>query len=647
WRALSFIPVLAIGLARWARYHLYPVGVGLSLSQQMATALWVHVIFCVPYGYLLVRLCQRLSQRIGPYAIGQSYYLDAFGSIIGGLLFVYPLSHYFGQIQIVSAAGGAFLLTEVFCSDRSGHGRWWRRIWPAIFGAGLISAGFVADKPTLPWLIPSGQLAYEGRSPYGQILVARMGDQRVYFRNGAMLFSTNLPESVEQYTHLPLLAHSQPERVLVTGPPLAEVAAAILQHPVREVLFVQPDAALAEALIACGDAANDVRCRAIVADPRNFLTHHPAAFDVIIQTESLPTTLLANRYFTREFASVARRSLRQGGVFSLSLGEFANYFDATRASLIASIARAIREEFRFVAILPGDRLVLVASDLPLNLNFRSALEARQLRTWFVRPGYLTATVEAPDRQQAIARVLSTNVAPNTDAFPMASRLVLMKWLEEYGLRLGPLALIIAGLIVIFLVRMRGAHWPVFAAGMSASGLEYVGLTLVQSVVGTIYYLAPFLVTIFMAGLLGGVVWTNRAKYRPKISHVVLGYCVFCACVSLFTAVSMGVAGLPASWVVRATYGYMALIAIWALILFTLGMLTSAIFSLAGLEGGDDLHSRASWVYAADFVGGAIGAVVFAVVLLPSFGVTAAALVTSVVMGAILLVRRLISQRPAD
>lgn len=639
WRCLAFIPFLAMILVRWARYHVFPVGVGLSLSQQIVAAVCIHVVFCVPAGYLLVRLCQRLTGRMGAYGIGESYYLDALGAIAGGLLFVYPLSHDCGHIQIAAMAGALLIVAETLGHADSTQGNWRGRFWQISLAGLLVSTGLITEKPTLTWLLPAGKLVYEARSPYGQILVAQLEDQRVYFRNGAMLFSTNVPETVEQYVHLPLLVHPNPERVVVTGSPVAEVAQAVLQHPVRELFFVQPDRALHKALAACGDASNDERCRSIVADPRNYLTRNAASFDVLIQTESLPTTLLANRYFTREFAAVVHRSLRKGGVFSFSLGEFANYFDATRAALIASIVRSVQEEFRFVKILPGDRLILVASDVPLDSDLRSSLQTRRIQTSFVRPGYLAATIEAPDRQQTVASVLSSKAAANTDGFPVASRLVLEKWLEEYGLPLGFAEVMLAGLIAIFLVRMKSSFWPVFAAGFSSSGLEYVALAAVQAIVGTIYYLAPLLVTSFMAGLLGGVAWVKRGAKRATIAQVLFAYGLFCALVSVWTALTTGSTGLRVSWVAETPQGYAVLIAVWATMLFVLGGLTSAVFTLAGLEDSEDLQSRASRVYAADFVGGAVGAVLFAVLLVPTLGMATAALSTTALLGGILIVRR--------
>lgn len=647
WSSLAFLPLLALILLRGARYRIFPVGVGLSLSQQIVVALCIHFVFCVPGGYLLVRLCQRLAGRVGAYGIGESYYLDALGSIVGGLLFVYPLSYYLGHIQIAAVGGTLLILPEIVGHGRSTQGGWRSQMGPILLAALLVSTGLIGEKPTLAWLLPAGELTYEARSPYGQILVAQLEDQRIYLRNGAMLFSTNVPEAVEQFIHLPLLVHPNPERVLVMAPPMAEIAQAVLQHPVRELFFVQPDKALNNALAACGDSSNDKRCRTIVADPRNYLTRTPGSFDVLIQTEPLPTTLLANRYFTREFAAMARRSLRKGGVFSFSLGEFANYFDATRAALIASIVRPVQEEFRFVKILPGDRLILVASDVPLDLNFRSSLETRRLQTLFVRPGYLGTTVEAPDRQQTVARVLSARASANSDGFPVASRLVLEKWLEEYGHPLGLAECILAAGVVLFLLRMKGCYWPVFATGFSSSGLEYVGLAAVQSVVGTIYYLAPLLVTSFMAGLLVGVIWAKRKAKGTTIARLLFVYCVFGVLVSLWTALTTGSAGLRLSWLAATSPGYAVLTAIWAATLAVLGGLTSTVFTLAGLEESEVLSSRASRVYAADFVGGAVGAVVFAVLLVPVLGMAIAALTPTALLAGILIVRKFASKPAAQ
>ncbi len=638
WAAMAWAPLLSILALRWARHRLFLTGAGLGLSTQLAVTAFAQLPFCSLSAYLLVRNAQRLALDKKEFGIGQSYLWDAIGSLAGGALFALVLSPLLGHLQIagvVAAVLTAFALPVPFERFPATFQRLLG--WGALGGLSLI-AGLLGERLSLGWLIPAGHLVFEARSPYGQIVVSELGGQRTYLRNGAPLFSTDTPEIVEQFVHLPMLLHSSPKQVLVVGAPRREVWQAIQQHHVIEVTFVQPDPALDKALRACGDFASDPNVRVICDDARRFLSVNPPLYDVVLVDEGLPTTLLANRYFTREFARLARSALKPGGLIALPLGEYTDYFDQPRAQLIASVCRAFESEFPHVRLLAADYVTLVAAQHSLAADLSSQFEQRAPRTAYVRPTYIAATVAAPDRIASLNRVRSMPALMNSDSFPIASRFVLQRWMNEYGSHVGVVETCLIVAVLVFVLRMRRVQWPVFIAGFSASGLEYVALAMVQTFAGTLYYLSTFFITLFMAGLAVGVIWAQRLQARPKvIVRAILTFACLAAAQGLFilevpdlphvlNRIALPIPGIQL-WFIASVFG---------LLLLAQGALTAIVFALCSRVEEIDLAQRTSRLYAADFVGGALGAGLFAIFLVPTLGMV----VPSVVCALFLLVASL-------
>jgi hypothetical protein len=369
------------------------------------------------------------------------------------------------------------------------------------------------------------------------------------------------------------------------------------------------------------------------------LARQEKRFDVIVLNEPLPATLLANRLFTREFAHVAKKALVSGGVFAMPLGEFENYFDARRAATMSSIFQAMKAEFPTVDVLAGDTMVLVAPDRPLNREFRQRFLQRNLRTVYIRPSYFDATVDSMERQLTIRQSLSVNVRMNTDGFPIASYETLRRWLSEYGYAFGALELSLLAITLVFTLRMSRLQWFVFAAGFSASGIEYVVIAALQIIVGTVYYFAPLLVALFMMGLLVGVAWGNAQNSVRALRRAFLADLLTAVAATLLLAFLLGGAGLPWRWRVDTSRDAVFASALLGLVLVVVGAGTGATFALAGKAGNDTARAKAAHLYAADFVGGAVGAILFSTLLVPLLGVAVAPGAAAFLMAAVFLGNR--------
>lgn len=133
------------------------------------------------------------------------------------------------------------------------------------------------------------RVLYRGRSAFQQIQILDTYEYgRALILDGVVQTAEG-DEHVyhEMLTHLPLLSHPSPKRVLIIGAGDGGILRETLKHPVESVTLVEIDAAvirLSKKYLRkiCGDAFEDERARILVDDGAKFLKTSTDTFDVIL-----------------------------------------------------------------------------------------------------------------------------------------------------------------------------------------------------------------------------------------------------------------------------------------------------------------------------------------------------------------------------
>jgi spermidine synthase len=144
----------------------------------------------------------------------------------------------------------------------------------------------------------------------------------------------------EMITHVPMLAHGAPRRVLIVGGGDGGSLQQVLKHPsVEEAVVCELDRRVVEvsreAFSAFGDPWADPRARLVVQDAFAFLESGTEKFDVIISDTTDPIGM-AERLFSEEFYRLMLQALNPGGAIATQCEQM--FFDAS----------LIREIFTFV-----------------------------------------------------------------------------------------------------------------------------------------------------------------------------------------------------------------------------------------------------------------------------------------------------------
>jgi spermidine synthase len=625
----------------------------------LGTVLWTTAIalapLCLLSGALFGLGAQLLAAEGG--TVGRAYLYESLGSMIGGALFTFLLVSLLNPFQIAFLMIGVNLAVAIRLL--LGPARVPRSLSRSVplLGVLLVLAlsfplGEALHQGTLDWNWSHRVLAADTR--YGRLIITALNGQRAFFQDGRLLFETQstFPEEV---AHLPLLAHPDPRRVLLIGGGVDGTLREILRHPVESALDVELDPSIIAAArehLPPADVAvlDDPRVQVVPGDGRRFLKESCDAFDVVILSLPEPATGQLNRFYTREFFREAKARLAPGGLLSLGLPSAENYWSPELTRRNASVYRTLETVFSDVAVTPGEVNFYLASDEGLDLTpavLSARLSKRGIETRWLTADYLAYTLGADRYAQVQAQLAEeSGVQVNRDLVPICYYYDMVLWLSRFYGRLrgffesdspvglGWLLLLMAAGVLLLRGRRQWAVPSVVGiCGFSGMTLQVVVLLAFQSLHGYVYHQLGLVIAAFMGGLALGVWAADRVPRMRLATRPVPSLALLQLVLALY-AVALP---LLFAWSPRLPP------LVYALLALVSGLLGGAIFSLAAVQAQSAGHGAgqvAGYLYAADLIGGCIGAVVAAGLLVPVLGIpqTCAAVALLSLGGSVILFR---------
>ncbi len=341
-------------------------------------------------------------------AAEKAYIGEAFGNMIGGILFSFLLVHVLNSFQAVMIAVALMLGATLVLWAESAHGGRDSRaqIRKPFFGFLLLGYAllFLLAGPINQWAYerqwalfsPEYRLVETRQSRYGNISAAIREDQYSFFQSGNLVFSAASPESASPaleeheavvFAHFSMVQHPNPKRVLLIGGGLGGTIREIVRHPVTQVDYIELDPILTETARPyihpqTADALADPRVNLIHADGRRYVKQTKETYDMIIVDVPDPATAVVNRYYTVEFFREARLRLNPGGVFvtgAMSAADMRGEAVANRnATIYHTMARVFPE------VLPvGHRFIFFFASKEKD---RTSAEASMLTARYLERG---------------------------------------------------------------------------------------------------------------------------------------------------------------------------------------------------------------------------------------------------------------------
>ena len=653
---VAVLPIADVFLLRTLRDQFFVRGAEVGVTETVLSCFVLLAPYCLIAGFLLTLASLILARdEKEPASIGQVYFLDNVGDVVGGLLFSFVLVWLFDHFQILYFPVLLNLLLAGLVALLFG-----RRMLLTLAVAvtvGAVGLALWCDLDDISARIQyAGQKIVDKRnSPYGRLIVTESSGQHDFILNGVVLFSAQklsgteqtpryADKQVEETVHYAMAQRPDAQRVLLISGGVSGTAREILEYwgdRDRDVGvdYVELDPEIirvAEDYLPENLRDPRDRIRVFTTDGRLFVRRvdRPYEYDVVIVDVPDPSNSQINRFYTREFFEEVRRRLSPEGVLSISLGHYENYLSPELADLIAVAHQTLAQVFPNVLILPGGRIYFLASEGPLTTDVATRIEDKGIPTEWVRRDYLESDVLQPLRLQGVRRAISDDAPVNRDFSPILYFHHLRYWLRMFPVRFG---LLVGGLLLILLialVRARPVSFAIFTTGLAASALEVVLLVGFQILYGCVYHQVGLIIAMFMLGLGIGSFTMNRMlarRTRRDLAWLELAVAAYAACLPLAL---IGLAHL-ASLTAAAVASQVAV----PLLALVLAVLVGLEFPLAGKADFRTVSSTAAGLYTADYLGAALGALLVSTLLIPVMGVVAVCLLAAalnVASGAVIL-----------
>ncbi|MGI5863439.1 MAG: hypothetical protein ACOX6T_15485, partial [Myxococcales bacterium] len=421
--ATALLPSACLAAARWM-----PVALGIRAgevasleAQLLAQALALGLVAAVGGAQLAVIV---RSRAIDP---ARAYLAEAFGWLVGGAASTWGLSALvpFQSLALVAAAAlsAALLLSP--------------RLWIAAAALALPAALHLGtpalERATLALRWHGQQVRLSVYTADGHRALVGNAGQLAWYEDGHLAFVLDDRQRAEELVHLALLQVEQPRRVLLAGA-VAGLLPRALEHPAEEVVVVVPRAMPLDALARAaggelGAALSNGRVRVARDDLRRLLRDESEEpWDAVVLDVAPPSTLLSNRYFTREFFELARAKLRPGGVLAFPLPAADGYLDRALVERNGSVFKALEGSSPFAAVAPmASHVALGLSTQPLDAaRLGSRLSERRIPTQFVESAYFEAFLD-PARQAELVSAYRGALGTNADGHPVACMHELSLW----------------------------------------------------------------------------------------------------------------------------------------------------------------------------------------------------------------------------
>jgi len=615
---LPFAHIIAV---RYFRGFAFIRGEMPGVDILVITAAPVVLPYCLLTGLLLTLACGLLTRPgASRQSIGFVYFFDNIGDILGGLIFTFFLVRFGSTFTMLFVPAVLCLLALCFLRPLGPSRHFLLRFIVAIGGIVLIGAGIFFAFPdirSLAWLYPGQEIRYYRESPYGRVVVTERDGQTSFFENGALLFSTPNTFAAEETVHYALSQRETVDDVLIVSGGIAGTVNEALKYHPRRIDYAELDPHIIAAARRHRDLVFPPEVAVHIRDGRRFIEETDRIYDAVVLDLGDPLSLQINRFYTVEFFRRIRSILKPDGITSFTVGGAANYLSQEQVRFISILHATLAEVFPHVLLIPGDSVVIVASQTPLSADIATLVAARGVETTYITEDYLTARVTL-ERLRTLTESIREDAPVNSDFRPYAYFAALRTWLSlfriDYAVPLAFVALFFFG----YLLRVGTVQRVIFMTGFAASSMEVVLLLCYQIVHGSVYSGVGMMIAAFMVGLALGSVTANYVRMTARRGILII---------EIILALYFS------AYAVLLLEGMLALSpGMFFLLSVIMGTATGAEFPFAARAVFVSPHETGGSLYAADLLGGSAGAFVVSLLCIPSVGIVGTCIIIAAVKG---------------
>ncbi len=385
---MAVLPGVTVFLLRLLRNIVFDPGSMVGITQILYASFTLLLPYCLVSGFSFTLLAQKLSVKYGSNLIWRVYGLEAAGSVIGGLTFNLVLIFFLDTFQsliLLMAVNFFVALSLVFRYKKSGV-----IVAIALSSIALIVLALVLnlDNFTQRFQFQGQELLFHKDTPYGNLAITRQADQKNFYENNVLLFSTNDVVANEEAVHYAMIQHTSPKSVLLISGGISGTTQEILKYNVDRIDYVEINPWIIDIGKEYTSALTDKRIYVINQDARLYVKTAARKYDVVLINLPDPSTAQLNRYYTLGFLEELRRVLNRNAVISMSLVSSADYLSSESRQVRSVMINTLGAVFKNILIVPGVRDYFLASDGPLDINITRLIKEKGIPTTYVNENYI-------------------------------------------------------------------------------------------------------------------------------------------------------------------------------------------------------------------------------------------------------------------
>jgi spermidine synthase len=369
---------------------------------------------------------------------GRVYAYETVGTVIGGIACTYLIIPYLDTFQ---ASSGLAVLNSVIClailAPQWKTGRYQKitlmitSITTFLFLV-LTSQAHKLHTCSITAQWKNQDIVHYQNSQYGNICVIENEGQYTFFQDGIPNIITPIPDIpyVEEFVHLPLLAHPEPKKLLILSGGAGGVINEALKHPSIETIeYAELDPLIIDLIRKfptplTESELNDRRVKIKQMDGRLLLKTTHNKYDLILIGVTEPSNLQTNRFYTKEFFSLARERLNERGILVLGLSGSLSYATEELQNLNSSIFHTLKSVFPYVRAIPGygTNLFLLSDSREIltleKTQIIERLDQRNIKTNVVIPWHIEQTLHPGWQDWFYNYVEGSSQKINSDFYPI-------------------------------------------------------------------------------------------------------------------------------------------------------------------------------------------------------------------------------------
>ncbi|MHC4571030.1 MAG: 4Fe-4S binding protein [Planctomycetota bacterium] len=611
-------------------------------------------------GMLFPTACRWVQKGHQELAVSRVYIIEAAGSFVGGLGVTVLLGLGVTLVKVFFILA-LILSSSVFCALLAKTGQYSKLkiraqltfLLPLCI---LFCLAVGADEALIRYvrivkwtkLLPADALSGSFQTAQAEYLYGIYNDQWVAIREGSVCEALPDESTAGQIAAISLCQNPDAERVLVIGSGLGLCNELLRLPQIEDVTWAHCDNEYVleiNKFIPPELKISDKRFHPLAGDIRSLLARKKQYYDLVILNLPDATSSVLNRYYTHQFYSQVKETLRPDGALGVRIAGGENIMGTELINLGASTKLTLEKVFSQLVLTPGEDTWFIASDSK-NLTgepgtLRDRFETIEGGTK-IFSGTALLSVYLPDRAAAAFENYSGADLPeelliNRDSRPLTHLYSLLLAAKQSGAPVtrlvkhlalaGPLAFLIPILVLvvlraIYILKTSGQGSPtsfdstflVFSAGSVGIGVVIVLMYLYQTRFGSLYLHIGVISSVFMVGLTTGatlISYLIRQNIKPRIRTT--NEILLLAVILVHTLVLATIALWPGEQWTHL---------IFAIAFVLCGLCAGCYFPLAArqlADSGFETGKAGSKLETADHIGASVGGLLTSLALVPLLG----------------------------